>query len=1034
MKFNSFYSATMKVLFAILIVFVLCGFLVIAQDQEIQNSQDSSSSTSSNSENIIDSSSASLASDSEVVLSNEEIYVNIDELPILPVENSFVGNDTDMNVQIVENVSSLENTQNSSEVIDVNQTDSSNSEEVVIKASNSLNKVNNSLDNSDYDYVDLKDILDEYQKLQEKQINISLESKDLEEDKEIAYVLYEGNKKEIETLTAEGTGLVINVDETVTEEPNWEKEVSISSNQHHENPVTAYSDISEDENSGKIVVFWKEEQKNLDYETFDTNNNGIVDRISWVVPHLSTQNFLITLDESNSSNVSGQILLTSPASNFNVNSSSVVLPFLVNNTLEAVTSCNFSLFKYGILNVSYISTSSVVNYNVSVDNGNYSWNFNCTDSVNNLFNYSLGNFVVSINNTPKITFTSNVSAALKNSTVGFTVVVNASTSPILYTIDWNDGSAIFNSSYIGASYVSNTLSHLYNSSGTYNVKLTAVVANVSYEKIISVTIVSIGSVVDNTDPSIILIYPEEGDELTGSTINFTYFAKDNIYVSNCTLSVYYYKNNSPLGVLIHSQVDKTVNNKNTSVYLDDLSSGSYSWDIGCYDNSSNYYDQDASFELSNSNVYATYSEPELNLNSADQLMLNDVNNLLEKINNFITKEDSYGLKEKEAIADLGLDDKINGYKKILIQNKLDISYNLGFMRDETLREKRKSEIRENLLEMEREVPLDLSVSDDYDYYKTESKVDIENVAKEILSLNRMSVSPGTLNSIVSYLQNLQGNAVISNNAKQVSLVYDDKTEEITLVRKSIELKNNSLDYFVEKVPEEVSTSEVVFLTKSKSLGDQYYQIQAADFNGESIVYYIKDSIELNEVEKTSTLLFSEDSLTIKQSAGITGFVTSFSINDYVSVWPYLLGFLFISIILFGGAYYTKQTGVVRMAEQNTEFRIVMDKLESASRFIKLKDFESAKSEYRNIKEKYSLLPEEARIVAYKKIKDLQIDLDRKEAIELVKEFILSVQQGRKEDARLIYNKIKVVYPRLPEEDRKKGYDKIAPYLSLLNSR
>ena len=123
-----------------------------------------------------------------------------------------------------------------------------------------------------------------------------------------------------------------------------------------------------------------------------------------------------------------------------------------------------------------------------------------------------------------------------------------------------------------------------------------------------------------------------------------------------------------------------------------------------------------------------------------------------------------------------------------------------------------------------------------------------------------------------------------------------------------------------------------------------------------------------------------------------------------------------------------------MAEQHAGLRIVIDKLESASRFIQLKDFESAKSEYRAIKERYSELPEDAKKAAYSKIQSLQVELDRKEAIELVKEFIASVQENRKEDARLIYNKIKLVYPRLPEQDRKKGYDKIAPYLSLLNSR
>lgn len=1029
MKFNS--SIGLKIFASILVIFILCGFVVIAQDQDSEISENTDQSSLSTSFN------EPAESQQPVEQINQEIYVNIDEIqPILAgdtvdaiVEKENLEVENNSLSVFTENISDILNSSEENNSLDEveNSTDSSDSLKTV------ENSLQNDLDSSDYDYVDLKEILNQYQSLQNSS---SEKNEELEKtsEKEVTYVLYEGNKKEIETQTAENTGLVINVDENIIEEPNWEKEVTISSNKHHENPVTAYSDISEDVDYKEIKVFWKEEQKNLDYETFDTNGNGIVDRISWIVPHLSEQNFLITLQDTNSTNDTGQILIVSPSFNSNITSSSIVLPFLINNTLGATTNCNFSLFKSGNLINTSVDSSASINYNLSVDNGLYNWNMSCTDSLNSLYNYSLGSFAVSVNNTPKITFTSNVSAALKNSTVGFAITINASAGPLLYTVDWADGSNLFNSTSVNSSFITNTLSHLYQSSGNYVVKLTVFAGGISYEKTLNLAIVSISSIVDNTDPSINLISPEDGENVLSTSANFTYFVSDNVYVSNCTMSVYYYQSNNPLGVLVHSQTDKTVNNKSISVIVDDLSSGNYSWDVGCYDNSSNYNERNNDFEISNSNVYATYSEPELNLSSGDQAIVNDINSLIEKINNFLTKEDSYGPEEKEAIADLGLDDKINGYKKILIQNKLDVSYNLGFIRDDILRENRKNEIRDNLVEMDKEVPIDLSVSDSYDYYKTESKSDIENVIQEMLKLNGLSVNEGTLASMVAYLQSLQEIGVTSNNAKNVRIEYDDKTEDITLVRKDIELQNNSFDFFIENVPRELSHSNVVFITKAKSLGNQYFQIQAADFNGESIVYYIEDKVELKDMEKTSIVLFSEEVLTLKPIAGITGFVTSFSIQNYGAAWPYLIGFLFVSMLIFGGTYYTRQTGMVRMAEQNNEFRIVIDKLESASRFVKLKDFESAKSEYRVIKEKYSELPEDARKIAYQKIKDLQVDLDRKEAIELVKEFISSVQQGRKEDARLIYNKIKAVYPRLPEEDRKKGYDKIAPYVSLLNSR
>ena len=46
---------------------------------------------------------------------------------------------------------------------------------------------------------------------------------------------------------------------------------------------------------GDIYVYWKEENRYLDFNLFDLNDDGIYDEIEWIVPHLSTQTFYVIL-------------------------------------------------------------------------------------------------------------------------------------------------------------------------------------------------------------------------------------------------------------------------------------------------------------------------------------------------------------------------------------------------------------------------------------------------------------------------------------------------------------------------------------------------------------------------------------------------------------------------------------------------------------------------------------------------------------------------------------------------------------------
>ncbi|MEM2131487.1 MAG: hypothetical protein QXR96_03110, partial [Candidatus Woesearchaeota archaeon] len=90
----------------------------------------------------------------------------------------------------------------------------------------------------------------------------------------------------------------------LTESPNTQektisenkKQVVISSNYHYEN-VLAYTEIKESKKES-IKVYWLLNNEKVLFENItyiDSNNNGLIDKLEWNVPHLSNQTFEISI-------------------------------------------------------------------------------------------------------------------------------------------------------------------------------------------------------------------------------------------------------------------------------------------------------------------------------------------------------------------------------------------------------------------------------------------------------------------------------------------------------------------------------------------------------------------------------------------------------------------------------------------------------------------------------------------------------------------------------------------------------------------
>lgn len=148
----------------------------------------------------------------------------------------------------------------------------------------------------------------------------------------------------------------------------WKKQITISSEYHYRD-IFSYTDIK-DTDADSIRLYWYVDgvktdvthDESFDLRFYDLNNNGKVDRISWITPHLSTQTFEV-------------VILVNPDPSGFQNSIDITLKSPINNSFVKNTDAEF------MFNVEYNSTFSELLCSLYVDDVAVAQNINSTDET-----------------------------------------------------------------------------------------------------------------------------------------------------------------------------------------------------------------------------------------------------------------------------------------------------------------------------------------------------------------------------------------------------------------------------------------------------------------------------------------------------------------------------------------------------------------------------------------------------------------------------------------------------------------------------
>jgi hypothetical protein len=176
----------------------------------------------------------------------------------------------------------------------------------------------------------------------------------------------------------------------------WQKKIVIQSDEdkHGEyqyKDVLSYTDIVETEKE-KIRLYWNVDGKKVDVtndpqiglQFHDTNKNSLIDMISWITPHLSTQEFEVVVTLTPSSGTGMQVNLIEPNNKYYNSASDIDFRFLTqynkSNSLECNLTIDDTIYKT-ITVVGGIETTITDNF--SIEEGIREWNVACSDDQGN---------------------------------------------------------------------------------------------------------------------------------------------------------------------------------------------------------------------------------------------------------------------------------------------------------------------------------------------------------------------------------------------------------------------------------------------------------------------------------------------------------------------------------------------------------------------------------------------------------------------------------------------------------------------------
>ena len=214
-----------------------------------------------------------------------------------------------------------------------------------------------------------------------------------EENKTIKITLQTEGKVSVKGEIPANFSSEITKEEKITNKEHFSKQVTIKSSEHLNSPLTVYSEIPETKKEN-IIIYWKNEDKEIEVsEYIDEDNNGLIERIGWIVPHLSEQIFEIKISSEEKDNSSDEILI-----NVNLDASENPIKFDIgiNYTNINDLDCSIKIFNNSYESLKNFSPTTNQTFEFNLQDALYNYNISCVDTNDiSKINSVSGDFIIS---------------------------------------------------------------------------------------------------------------------------------------------------------------------------------------------------------------------------------------------------------------------------------------------------------------------------------------------------------------------------------------------------------------------------------------------------------------------------------------------------------------------------------------------------------------------------------------------------------------------------------------------------------------
>ncbi|MFH1770566.1 MAG: PKD domain-containing protein [archaeon] len=511
---------------------------------------------------------------------------------------------------------------------------------------------------------------------------------------------------------------------------------------------------------------------------------------------------------------------------------------------------------------------------------------------------------------------------------------------------------------------------------------------------------------DNTKPVITIVSPETGTKMAGGMLNITFKVSDDADKVTCDV----YTSEKDDEWYTKRQTIEVTHTGNHNAVISGFGLQEYKFRLECIDTNNNLaISNDITVE------FVGEGEQSFGINKDENL----VNRLYELLDGLPQKT----LEQKQVIEALDFENTLNQAIKTIERTTRDIS-NVEYRRDLTTEEKiaKQNELLKSIDDIYQTTPIDMTVLESKSFVKYIREEELEPIIREYTELIGHEEKDAYYEASIES----QKEVTITTNVKVVEIFYfNGEKEIITLVAKELNYVNDSKTHrLIEHIPKSLlsSTDNMVILSEHKILKkDPIIQFE----NPKSIIYYVKDRMDVELFDKVNTVVLPETyGGSVNKITGRSIFSSELVKFDAKTS---LIVLIIVLVLIYGG-YSISSLGRVKMLYHlfigDKRLHNIKMLINDAEDNIDAKNYDKAYLIYREIKLYYDKLSIPAKNEVFDLVMHVCNELDYQYAQEMISAVATEVNNGDKHRADMMYGKLRSIYKKLDDEDKKKIYSDV----------